>query len=285
MHAANGVLDVLAEDEEHATALARQALGHLVGSTAERWGAADQRLLRHVVPADRKRVYAVRDAVEILADTGSVLELGRRYAPGMVTAFVRIEGRPWGLLANDPQHLGGAIDAGAAEKAARFLALCERFGLPIVSLCDTPGFMVGPESERQGTAGSAARMVNAGATLTVPLVLVCLRKGYGIGAMAMGGGSFRRPAATLSWPSGEFGAMALEGAARIAFRAELDAQPDEPAREAVLERRVGDLHQLGKAVPVARLLEIDAVIDPADTRTWLRQAVSRRPPGAGPRPA
>jgi acetyl-CoA carboxylase carboxyltransferase component len=281
MHAANGAVDVLADDEAHATALARQALGYLRGGFAGRpggewaagdWSAGDQEALRHVVPEDRKRVYDVRAAVEVIADTGSVLELRREYAPGLVTALIRVEGRPWGLLANNPGHLGGAIDAAAAGKAADFFTFCERFGLPIVSLCDTPGFMVGPDAERQNTMAGAARMVNAGASLTVPLVLVCLRKGYGIGAMAMGGGSFRRPRATVSWPTGEFGAMGLEGAARIVFRAELDAQPDSETRQRVLEARVGDLHELGKAVAVARLLEIDAVIDPADTRAWLARA-------------
>ncbi|HEV7757013.1 MAG TPA: carboxyl transferase domain-containing protein [Mycobacteriales bacterium] len=275
MHAANGAVDLLADDEAHATALARQALGHL-GGTVTDWTAGDQAGLREVVPADRKRGYDVRAAVELIADTGSVLELRREYAPGLVTALIRVEGRSWGLLANDPRHLGGAIDAAAADKAAAFLGLCERFGLPIVSLCDTPGFMVGPESERHGTMAAAARMVTAGASLTVPLVLVCLRKGYGIGAMAMGGGSFRRPLATVSWPTGEFGAMGLEGAARIVFRAELDAQPDDEARQAVLDARVGDLHQRGKAIAVARLLEIDAVIDPADTRAWLTRTRAGR---------
>ena len=277
MHASTGVVDLLAEDEEEATALARQVLGYLRGPTGE-WDAGDQRLLRHVVPADRRQVYDVRSAIELIADTGTVLELRSAYGVGMVTAFVRIEGHPWGLIANDPKHLGGAIDAAAADKAAHFLGLCDRFGLPVLSLCDTPGFMVGPDSERQGTAGSAARMVNAGASLTVPLVMVCLRKGYGIGAMAMGGGSFRRPLATVSWPTGEFGAMGLEGAARIVFRGELEAQPDDTARQAVLDQRVGDLYQMGKAIAVARLLEIDAVIDPADTRAWLTQSRRTAPP-------
>jgi acetyl-CoA carboxylase carboxyltransferase component len=272
MHAANGAVDLLADDEAHATALARQALACLAG-IPDAWSAGDQEELRHVVPIDRKRVYDVRAAVSLVSDTGSVLELRPEYAPGMVTALVRIEGQPWGLLANDPGHLGGAIDAAAAHKAADFFAFCERFRLPIASLCDTPGFMVGPDAERQNTMAGAARMVNAGASLTVPLVLVGLRKGYGIGAMAMAGGSFRRPRATVSWPTGEFGAMGLEGAARIVFRAELDAQPDDEARRAVLDARVGDLHQLGKAIAVARLLEIDAVIDPADTRAWLTRAL------------
>jgi acetyl/propionyl-CoA carboxylase alpha subunit/acetyl-CoA carboxylase carboxyltransferase component len=270
--AALGVIDVLAEDEAQATALAALALGHLRGDVVPA-AAADQRLLRHLVPEDRKRAYDVRAVVATLADEGSVLEVGATHAPGMVTAHVRIAGRPWGLLANDPRHLGGAIDAAGAAKAARFLRRCERFGLPVVSLCDTPGFMVGPDAEREGTVGSAADLVEAGASLTVPLALVCLRKGYGLGAMAMGGGSFHRPAATVSWPSGEFGPMSLEGIARIVARSELEAEPDPAARAALLAERTAALHELGAAVPVARLLEIDAVIDPADTRRWLTAAL------------
>jgi acetyl-CoA carboxylase carboxyltransferase component len=211
--------------------------------------------------------------LDVLADEGSVLELGAAHAPGMVTAYARIDGRPWGVLANDPRHLGGAIDAAGAVKAARFLRHCERFGLPVASLCDTPGFMVGPDSEREGAAGAAAELVEAGAGLTVPLVFVALRKGYGIGAMAMAGGSFRRPAATVSWPSGEFGPMSLEGIARIVSRAELDAEPDAEARARLLAERTAALEELGAAVPVARLLEVDAVIDPADTRAWLTSAL------------
>jgi acetyl-CoA carboxylase carboxyltransferase component len=270
-----GVVDVLADDEVEATALAKLALGHLRGDVLP-GAAADQRRLRHLVPEDRKRAYDVRAVVATLADEGSVLEVGATHAPGMVTAHVRIDGRPWGLIANDPRHLGGAIDAAGAAKAARFLRRCERFALPVVSLCDTPGFMVGPDSEREGTISAAADLVEAGASLTVPLVLVCLRKGYGLGAMAMGGGSFNRPAATVSWPSGEFGPMALEGIARIVSRAELEAEADPAARAALLEERTDALHAMGAAIPVARLLEVDAVIDPADTRRWLTAALDGR---------
>jgi acetyl-CoA carboxylase carboxyltransferase component len=181
-----GVVDVLADDEAEATRLARAALGHLRGDVVP--GAApDQRRLRHVVPEDRKRAYDVRAVLDRARRRGVVLELGAAHAPGMVTAYARVDGRPWGVLANDPRHLGGAIDAAGAAKAARFLRHCQRFGLPVVSLCDTPGFMVGPDSEREGAAGAAADLVEAGAALTVPLVFVALRKGYGIGAMAMAG--------------------------------------------------------------------------------------------------
>lgn len=268
-----GVVDVLADDEAAATALARAAIGHLRGDVVP-GEAPDQRRLRHLVPEDRKRAYDVRRVLDVLADVGSVLELGATHAPGMLTAYARFDGRPWGVLANDPRHLGGAIDAAGAAKAARFLRHCERFGLPVLSLCDTPGFMVGPDSEREGAAGAAADLVEAGAALTVPLVFVALRKGYGIGAMAMAGGSFHRPVATVAWPSGEFGPMSLEGIARIVSKAELAAEADPAARAALLAERTAALEELGAAIPVARLLEVDAVIDPADTRRWLAAALA-----------
>jgi acetyl-CoA carboxylase carboxyltransferase component len=221
------------------------------------------------VPENRKRVYDMRTAIRAIADDASVLELRRAYGRGMITCLVRIEGRPCGLFANEPRHLGGAIDAEAAEKAARFMQLCNAFDLPLISLCDTPGFMVGPESERQAAVRRTASMMVTGATLDVPLFMVCMRKAYGLGAMAMGAGSLRQPFSTVAWPTGEFGGMGLEGAASIVWRNELDAAPDEAARQAIFEKRVGDLYEKGKALSVARYLEIDAVIDPADTRSWL----------------
>lgn len=265
---ANGVVDLVADDEADAVALAKQVLGYFQGTVSD-WTCADQRRLRHVIPEDRKRVYDVRSAIELLVDEGSLLELRPGYGVGMVTALGRIEGRPIGVFANDPRHLGGAIDAEAAEKAARFMQLCDAFDLPLLSLCDTPGFMVGPHSEQEGTVRRAASMAVVGANVTVPLFMVVTRKGYGLGAMAMGGGSFWEPMLTAAWPSAEFGAMGLEGAVRIIFRKELDAAPDEAARQAIFDRRVADIYERGKALSVARYLEIDAVIDPAETRRWL----------------
>jgi acetyl-CoA carboxylase carboxyltransferase component len=268
VQAANGVVDLVAEDEADAVSLARRLLAFFQGPVGE-WTCPDQRALRHVVPVNRKRAYDMRSAIGTLADEGSVLELRHAYGQGMITSLVRIEGRPFGLFANDPRHLGGAIDAEAAEKAARFMQLCDAFDLPLISLCDTPGFMVGPESERQAAVRRTGSMMVTGATLTVPLFMVCLRKGYGLGAMAMGAGSLRQPFSTVSWPTGEFGAMGLEGAAQIVWRNELDSASDDGARQAMLDHRVADLYEKGKALSVARYLEIDAVIDPAETRRWL----------------
>ncbi len=273
---ANGVIDLLADDEAHATDLARQALAYFQGVTTE-WAAPDPQLLRDVVPEDRQRVYAVRDAIAGVFDTASVLELRAGYGAGMVTAFARLEGRPVGVVANDPSHLGGAIDAVAAEKAARFLQLCDAFDLPVISLFDTPGFMVGPDSEEQAAVRRVSSLFVVGATLSVPLLAVCLRKGYGLGAQAMCGGSFRRPVFTIAWPTGEFGGMGLEGAVRLGFRKELDAASTPEERAELEARLIAAAYERGRATRIAQALEIDAVIDPADTRQWLVRGLAATP--------
>ncbi len=271
VQSANGVIDVLVEDEAAATAAARQYLSYFQGALAE-WQCADQRHLRRLVPENRLRAYDVRRVIDTLADSGSVLELRRDFGLAMITAFVRIEGRPVGVFANNPAFLGGAIDADAADKAARFIQLCEAHGIPLLSLCDTPGFMVGPEAEKTAQVRRVSRMFVNTATITVPLVMVVLRKGYGLGALAMSGGDFQDTALTLSWPTGEFGGMGLEGAVRLAYRKELAAIEDPAARQAEYERRVAASYEHGKALNMASLLEIDDVIDPADTRRCVAAA-------------
>ena len=278
----NGVVDVVVEDEAEAVAVARQYLGYFQG-VHEEWSAADQRALRHVVPENRVRAYDIHTAIDALADEGSVLELRAGFAPGVVTALVRVEGRPMGLVANNPRHLGGAIDSPAADKLARFLQLCDAHGLPVVSLCDTPGFMVGPEHERTATVRHFARLFVIGANLRVPMVTVVLRKAYGLGAQAMAAGGFHRPAATLAWPTGEVGAMGLEGAVRLGFRRELDAVTDPTERRELEQRLLDDLYERGRAVNAAAVVEIDDVIDPADTRRWILSAVPATAPDEGPR--
>jgi acetyl/propionyl-CoA carboxylase alpha subunit/acetyl-CoA carboxylase carboxyltransferase component len=265
---ANGVIDILADDEAHATRLAKQALSYFQGAVKD-WTCPDQRLLRRAVPENRLRVYDVRALVEGLVDTGSFLELRGGFAAGMITGLVRIEGRPLGLIANDPRHLGGAIDGDGAEKAARFLQLCDAFGLPVLSLCDTPGFMVGPASEDAGAVRRVSRQFIAGAKLRTPLLTVVTRKGYGLGAQAMAGGSFHAPLFIAAWPTGEFGGMGLEGAVRLGYRKELEAQTDPVAQKALHDQLVARLYAAGKATSMAAALEIDAVIDPADTRRWI----------------
>ena len=269
----NGVVDVLCADEKEAVEVARRYLSYFQGDVRD-WSGADQDLLREVVPPDRRRVYDVRRAVELLADEGSVLELRPSFAPGMVTALVRMEGRPVGVIANNPLHLAGAIDAGCADKAARFMQLCEAFGLPLLSLCDTPGFMVGPEAEETALVRHVSRMFVVGASLTVPFACVVLRKGYGLGAQAMAGGSFRRPLFTVAWPTGELGGMGLEGAVRLGFRRELDLIDDPDEREAAYAAMVFRAYEHGKALNVAAHFEIDDVIDPALTRARFGHALT-----------
>ena len=277
----NGVVDLVTANEAEATAAARQLLGYFQGRS-KTWKAADQEPLRQALPTDRRYSYKVRPLLRRLVDEDSFLELRRGYGASLITAFARIEGRPLGLLANDTRVLGGALDAAASEKAARFLQLLDAFDLPVLSLCDTPGFMVGPESEKQAAVRRMSRLFVAGAHVQVPWVAIFLRKAYGLGAMAMTGGSLHRPDYTAAWPQGEFGAMGLEGAVRLGFKRELEATPEGPEREALFERLVGELYSKGKATEAAAFLEIDAVIDPADTRRVISAALEAA--SAGPRP-
>lgn len=281
---ANGVIDVLVEDEAEAVATARHYLGYFQGRLKD-WIAPDQRLLRAVVPENRLRVYDTRAAMAGLVDEGSLLPLRTGFGAGIHTALARIEGRPVGLMANNPLHLGGAIDAAAADKGARFMQLCNAHGLPIVSLIDTPGFMVGPEVEATAQVRHVSRLFVTAAALTVPFFSVVLRKGYGLGAMGMSAGGFHRPFFIIAWPTGEFGGMGLEGAVRLGFRKELEAVPEGAERDALFAKLVAQQYHHGEAMNMAAALEIDAVIDPADTRAWLARglASAHAQPGAGRR--
>ncbi|WP_199027766.1 carboxyl transferase domain-containing protein [Ralstonia sp. ASV6] len=277
MQAPNGVIDVLVEDETEAVDAARRYLSYFQGPLAD-WNADDARHLRHVIPENRMRSYDMRAVIEALADTDSVLELRQAFGVGIITALIRIEGRAFGCIANNPRHLGGAIDSAAADKASRFMQLCNAFDLPIVSLCDTPGFMVGPEAEKTATVRHVSRMFVTAGNLRVPFFTVVLRKGYGLGAMAMAAGGFHAPFFTASWPSGEFGGMGIEGAIRLGYRKELEAVEDPTEREALFRKMVDAAYEEGRALNIASYLEIDAVIDPADTRRWLLRGLQSAPP-------
>jgi acetyl-CoA carboxylase carboxyltransferase component len=266
---ANGVVDLRAEDDAHAVALARRYLSYFSGQIEAPAVAPDQTLLRELIPENRKRVYEVRRVIDALFDEGSVLELRDGFGTGIVTALARVDGRPLGVVANDPMHLGGAIDADGADKAARFLQLCDAFELPVLSLCDTPGFMVGPEAERTATVRHFSRMFLTGANVTVPIGTIVLRKGYGLGAQAMAGGGFKAPLFTVAWPTSEFGAMGLEGAVRLGMRRELEAIADEDERERVFQATVAAAYERGRGINMAAYGEIDDVIDPADSRRWI----------------
>ena len=274
----NGVVDVRVRDEAEAVVVAKKYLAFFQGNTGQGntaqgntapWTVADQTTLRTALPERRRRAYKIRPILETIVDEGSTLELRPSFGRSIVTVLARIEGRPVGVIANDPYHLGGAVDSDAADKGARFFQLCDAFGLPLISLCDTPGFMVGPPAETTATVRHVSRMFVAAASLSVPLFTVVLRKGYGLGAQAMAGGHFHASFFTVSWPTGEFGGMNLEGAVRLGMKKQLEAVADPAAREEMFQGMVAMAYERGKAINMAALLEIDAVIDPADTRVWL----------------
>jgi acetyl-CoA carboxylase carboxyltransferase component len=272
-----GVVDVAVTDEAEAVVVAKRYLSYFQGPI-DAWEAADQRLLRRLVPENRLRVYDVRRVIETMADTGSVLELRRHFGVGMVTALGRVEGRPIGIVANDPTHLGGAIDSDGADKASRFMQLCDAFDLPLLFLCDTPGIMVGPEAEKTALVRHCSRMFVTGANLTVPFFTIVLRKMYGLGGQAMAGGSTKAPMFTVSWPTGEFGGMGLEGSVKLGFRRELDDVEDPVARQELFDQMVARAYEHGKALNASSYFEIDDVIDPAESRTWITRAVRSVPP-------
>ncbi|HUF32153.1 MAG TPA: carboxyl transferase domain-containing protein [Acidimicrobiales bacterium] len=273
----NGVIDVLVEDEAEAVAVAKRYLSYFQGPVDE-WACEDQRLLRRAIPEDRLRVYDVRRVIELIADTASVLELRPEFGRAMVTALIRVEGRPVGVFANNPQHLGGAIDSDASDKAARFLQLCEAFDIPVLSLQDTPGNMVGPEAETTGLIRHCARLFVIGANLTVPIFSVVLRKSYGLGAIAMTGGSYQAAMFTVAWPTGEFGGMGLEGSVKLGYRNELAAIEDPVERRARFDEMVARAYAAGKALVRAEGTALDDVIDPADTRRWVLAGLRSLPP-------
>jgi acetyl-CoA carboxylase carboxyltransferase component len=292
---ANGVVDVLVEDEAEAVAVAKRYLAYFAAPEAApgggpgrntggaeepeepSWSCADQALLRDLVPENRRRAYDVRAVVAGLADTGSVLELRAGFGLGMITALVTVEGRPLGVVANNPAHLAGAIDSDGADKAARFLQLCDAFDVPLLFLCDTPGIMVGPDAEETALVRHASRLFVTGASLSVPFGTIVLRKGYGLGAQAMAGGSFKAPLFCVAWPTGEVGGMGLEGAVRLGYRRELDAIEDPDERERTFQTMVEAAYQHGKALNSASHFEIDDVIDPADSRRWITTMLAAAP--------
>jgi methylmalonyl-CoA carboxyltransferase 12S subunit len=273
VQAANGVIDLVVADEAAATAATKRLLGYFQGALPNA-DAADQESLRDAVPERQRRAYAVQPIIETLADTGSATFLRERFAPEMVTALIHIEGRPLGVIANDTRHVAGAITSDAADKASRFLQLCDAFDLPVVSLVDTPGMMVGPEAEATGLVRHASRLLLAGAALRTPLIAVILRRGYGLGAQAMTGGSMHEPLLTVAWPSAHLGPMGLEGAVRLALRKELEAIADEGEREQRVRDLTAAAEENAKALNAAALFEIDDVIDPAETRALIASTLA-----------
>ncbi|RBP49671.1 carboxyl transferase domain-containing protein [Arenicella xantha] len=271
----NGVVDIVARDEAHAAELATQVLSYFQAERLD-WQAPEQTPLASIMPINRRQTYEVRNIINTLSDTNSWCELKRGYGSGIITGFARIEGQSIGIMANDCTVLGGAIDVAAGEKAAGFMQLCDQFSIPVLTLCDTPGFMVGPDHEGLGAVRRLAELFRVGAQLTVPLWAVVLRKCYGLGAQAMLGGSTHRPNYTLAWPTGEFGPMGLEGAVKLGFSKQLAAEPDTAKREALYQSLLDEQYQRGQAIEVASVLEIDAVIDPTETRQHLASQLANR---------
>jgi acetyl-CoA carboxylase carboxyltransferase component len=276
VQANNGVVDIAVADDAEAVTVAKKYLSYFQGDIFQ-WEAADQRILRSIIPEQQRYVYDVRTVIKTIADTDSFLELRPKFGPEMITGLIRIEGRPFGIMANNCKHLAGAIAAEGADKAARLMQLCNAHGLPIVSLVDTPGFMVGPEVERRAQVRHVCRMFVVGSHLTVPFFTVFLRRGYGLGAQAMAKGGFHEPLFAIAWPTGEFGGMGLEGAVKAGFRKELEAVKDPQEREALYEKLVALAYERGKATNMASYLEIDAVIDPADTRKLIMEGLKAVP--------
>ncbi|MBC8272409.1 MAG: carbamoyl-phosphate synthase large subunit, partial [Gammaproteobacteria bacterium] len=283
----NGVVDILVKNEEEAVTVAKKYLSYFQGKTTE-WAEPDQRLMRRIIPENRLRAYNVRSIIETLADTDSVLEIREKFGVGCITSFIRVEGMPMGVIANNPSHLGGAIDADGADKGARFMQLCDGFDIPLLYLCDTPGIMVGPEIEKTALVRHSSRMFLTGANLSVPFFTIVLRKAYGLGAIAMAGGSYKTPFFTVSWPTGEYGGMGLEGSVKLGYRAELAAIEDPEERLETYEKMVAKAYQTGKALNYASLFSVDDTIDPADSRHWvsnIMKSIRREPKGPGKRRA
>ena len=283
----NGVVDILVKDEEEAVTVAKKYLSYFQGKTTE-WTEPDQRLMRRIIPENRLRAYNVRSIIETLADTDSVLEIREKFGVGCITSFIRVEGMPMGVIANNPSHLGGAIDADGADKGARFMQLCDGFDIPLLYLCDTPGIMVGPEIEKTALVRHSSRMFLTGANLSVPFFTIVLRKAYGLGAIAMAGGSYKTPFFTVSWPTGEYGGMGLEGSVKLGYRAELAAIEDPEERLETYEKMVAKAYQTGKALNYASLFSVDDTIDPTDSRHWvsnIMKSIRREPKGPGKRRA
>ena len=271
---ANGVVDIRVANEEEAVAAAKQYLSYFQGPLST-WTRHPDEVMRGLIPEQRTRVYDVRTVIDALADIGTALELRPTFGIGILTVFMRVEGRVIGVIANNPAHLGGAIDSDSSDKASRFIQLCDAYDIPIISLCDTPGFMVGPDAEQTAQVRHFGRMFVTAASITVPWITIVLRKGYGLGAQAMAGGSFHANTMTVSWPTGEFGGMGLEGAVRLGYRKELEAITDDSERAVLEAKLIASAYERGNALNMASHVEIDDVIDPAETRARILSIIGR----------
>jgi len=269
----NGVIDILVENEKEAVEKVKLYLSFFQGNKSK-WKTRNQNQLHDLIPEDRKYAYDVTKILECIFDENSVLELRGGFAKNMITSLARIEGKPVGIIANSTKHLGGAIDSDASEKASRFMQLCDAFNLPLISFCDTPGFMVGPTHEKLGLVRKTSRFFINGANLNIPIITIILRKAYGLGAMAMAGGSFHQSYMTLSWQTGEFGPMGLEASVELGFKKELESTKTKKERDKLYNKLVKEAYNRGKAINAASTMEIDEVIDPKETRNWISNGLN-----------
>ena len=277
MHARNGVIDILVEDDTDAVNVTKQYLSFFQGRTAD-WTAADQTALRKAIPTNRRRIYDIRSLINTLCDVDTFLELRQSFGQALVTGFARIEGRPIGLIANDPKFQGGAIGPDEADKGARFIQLCSTFGIPIVSLCDVPGFMVGPEVEQRAQIRHVSRMFVVAASIRVPMFTIVTRRAIGLGAQAMMGGSASASVFTAAWPSAELAGMGIEGAVRLGLKDQIEKIADPDDRDRFVKDMMNRYQEASTATAVASQLEVDAVIDPKDTRDWIIKGLERAKP-------
>jgi len=268
----NGVIDILVKDEKEAVEKAKQYLSYFQGNKIK-WKIGNQNQLQNLIPENRKYAYDITKILNLVFDENSILELRGGFAKNMITALARIEGKPLGIIANSTKHLGGAIDGDASDKASRFMQLCNAFNFPIISFCDTPGFMVGPDHEKLALVRKTSRLFINGANLKIPIITIVLRKAYGLGAMAMAGGNFHQSYMTLSWQTGEFGPMGLEASVELGFKKELDNTSSETERKKLYDHLVSQSYEKGKAINAASKLEIDEVIDPKETRSRISNAL------------
>ncbi len=263
-----GTVDILVKDQDDAIEASKKCLSYFQGSIAS-WESEDQRRLRHIIPENRHRSFDIRELIRILADKDSVLELRPEFGISMVTAFVRIEGHPFGLTANNNAYLGGAIDSPGSDKVARFWQLCDAFNIPIITLVDTPGMMVGPEVERTALVRHSSRLFVTGANLETPRFSIVLRKGYALGSIAVMTGSGRAPLFTVTWPEGEFAGMNLESSVLLSNRDSLAEIDDIDQRAAEYESLVDEAYERSGALNAGSVFGVDDVIDPLETRRWI----------------
>lgn len=271
--AANGNLDIVVKDDADAVAAVKQYLSYFQGSVSD-WEARDQRRMRHIIPEDRVRAYDMRVIIRTLADEGSVLEIRKDFGFGVITSFIRVEGRPMGVVANNPAHLAGAVDSPGADKGARFFQLCDAFDIPVVVFMDCPGIMVGPDHERTALVRHAVRLFNIGANCTMPMFGIMVRKAYGLGVQAMIGGASSVPLLTVAWPTAEFAGMNIDGAVKLSARRELAAIEDSEERKEAYDRRVAQGYESARAINSGARY----VIDPADTRAFIARGMKSLPP-------